>query len=282
MKRAMIFLFVIVLFLCIKAFAGDRPTTNVTSMNYIDFNIAAKEPEQRPIISDSLATALAWLFYLTFGVVIARYFSLIMKFFTSVVTILFSPVTKLFSIIKRRLSRFFSKKYDVIIETASNENISLKSVNFAFDGCIFDSILKKLRSGIEFPQYDYSNVEKRLMEQADKKNIGLYAINTARSYKSGLMLSLKDPDNKVPENQRKEILKQGPVETYQEFSLISSNSAQMNMFFEQCVPGECEFLIDYADRHILTSERLIVLSEGNKPGIQTVIPIVDVLNYRVE
>ncbi len=127
--------------------------------------------------------------------------------------------------------------------------------------------------------------EKGLLDSVPSRSQALFAINTFRAHARGYFDYLTNDKDLLDRPGEAT----APLEQFSDFvqefiktqvqEKIPNHAAQLDAFYAGFTPDEGEFIIAWADRIVLTSNRLVLLTEGGQPKIIADIPIVRVLSY---
>jgi hypothetical protein len=125
--------------------------------------------------------------------------------------------------------------------------------------------------------------EKRFVEAQANNSKALYAVNTFRAFASGWM------DYLLSEGNAQGSEATVGVEQFEEFvndycqsqvqEQIPHHAAQLDAFYRASSPRDGEFLVGWSERIILTSQRLVLLTEGAQPQVLADVPLSEVQEY---
>jgi hypothetical protein len=196
-------------------------------------------------------------------------------------------IAAFFSRMARGTQRAVGLGHRMLVRTRAGQVHEIANALVTMNTSVVRKAIERLTSGpLPPPKTDLGPLrdrEQRFIEAQADKSKALYAVNTFRAFASGWMDYLLSDGNAQGSDATV------GVEEFEEFVTdycqnqvqkeIPHHAAQFDAFYRASSPRDGEFLIGWSERIILTSQRLVLLTEGGDPQILADVPLSEVQEY---
>jgi hypothetical protein len=197
----------------------------------------------------------------------------------------------LFSAIGRGLKSFFAKKYKVIFTLGSGEEVTLEKVRVTLNESVINCLISEHPKKLLNLDLTYNDEERSILETSQNIPFSVFCINTFKFIKSGIIEQLMQPDSltnvgpidNISENNTiklKDIMDEFGSTWQQEG--IPNLDVQMKLFFKELSPLNHEFIIGYADRQVLTNQRIVLFSNDSSMSIFRILLLPEISSYLIK
>lgn len=200
-----------------------------------------------------------------------------------------SAIAAFFGRIGQKVKLGMGLGHTMKVKDGSGRAFVISNAAATLNSAVVRRVMERLKRGpLPSRDLDLSGLkekEKGLLDAVADRSRAFYARNTFRAHARGYFDYLTS--DRDPLDRPGEATAQGEQfsDFVQEFiktqvqDKIPHHAAQLDTFYANCTPKEEEFMIAWADRIVLTSNRVVLFTEGSQPKILADIPLSSVLSY---